>query len=426
MDNVKITRRAVLHGSIPQEEQAVPHPVSESRVEVSDGVKLGIDKPGMSVVILADASALKAHIPAWEKLVDAALEPNVFYEPWMLLPALRAFSVDKNLQFALIFHADPARPLGPPLLCGFFPLEIRSSYQGLGKKLPIRTMSLWRHPFCYVCTPLVRADFHRECLDAFFDWLATGSHGCPLMEFGFINGDGPFHQLLVDYFYENAKLTCVTDCFTRALLRPSVDAEQYLRSALPGIKRKDLRRLEKRLAETGRLEYLALAPDGDVGAWIDEFLQLEALSWKGQAGRALASNEMEREFFVTTATEAFQRGKLMMLALYLNGVAIAHKCNFLAGHGSFAFKIAFDEEYARFSPGILLELENIRLLHARKEMHWMDSCADPDRIMINRLWPDRRTIPTIVVGTGLSPGDLVVAAIPLLRWVNRKLLRRKA
>jgi hypothetical protein len=379
----------------------------------------------MSVVVIKDVTALEEYLPAWRNLVDAALEPNAFYEPWMLIPAVRAFGADKNLQFVLILTPDPARPFGQPVLCGLFPLEIHSHYNGLAKKLPIKTLSLWRHVLCYFCTPLLRTEHSRECLDVFFDWLISGTHGCSLMEFGHIDGDGPFHELLVDYFFEHSNLTCVTECYTRALFRPAVDADQYMRAALPRIRWKEMRRQERRLAETGRLEYLVLEPGGDVGAWIEEFIQLEAISWKGRAGRALACNETWREFFVTAATEAFHRGQLMMLALHLNGRPIAHKCNFLARPGSFAFKIAFDEEYARFSPGVLLELENIRRLHAQTEIRWMDSCADADRFMINHLWPDRRTISTLVLGTGKRGGDFFVAAIPMLRWLNRTLLRRK-
>jgi hypothetical protein len=114
----------------------------------------------------------------------------------------------------------------------------------------------------------------------------------------------------------------------------------------------------------------------------------------------------------------------MMLALSLNGRTIAYKCNFLAGRGSFAFKIAFDEEYARYSPGVLLEYENIRLLHERAGVEWMDSCASPDRMMINQLWPERRTIQTVAVATGKGAGEFFIALIPMLRWISRKVLRR--
>src|SRR6185503_3504833 len=103
---------------------------------------------------------------------------------------------------------------------------------------------------------------------------------------------------------------------------------------------------------------------------------------------------------------------------------IAMKCNFLAGAGSFAFKIAFDETCARYSPGVLLELENIRRLHSRRELRWMDSCADSGHPMIEGLWRDRRTVETLVVSTGKGMGGLVVSALPLLKWIHHRVVRQ--
>ena len=382
----------------------------------------------MSVKVVRDLKELEQYIPAWEDLAQTAIEPNAFYEPWMLLPAIKAFGGGKQVLFVLVQTPDPARLLGAPLLSGVFPLEINGKieFDGLGKPLPFRTLSLWKHERCYLCTPLLRSGYARESLIAFFDWVDTEAHGCPLLELKFIAGDGPFYHLLIDYFDEFRKPNYVSN-FTRAFFRPAADAETYFRGAVSRVRRKEMKRVERRLSETGRLEYLTLNQDGDLMAWIDEFLRVEATGWKGQAGRATASNELEREFFVTAATEAFRRGQLMMLSLHYEGRSIAHKCNFLAGHGSFAYKIAFDEEYARYSPGVLLEMENINQLHQSSEITWMDSCADPDRFMINQLWSARRTISTLVVGTGKAPGDLIVAAIPMLRWLKRKLgwLKRK-
>jgi hypothetical protein len=342
----------------------------------------------------------------------------------MLMPAIRAFGAGQRVRFALITAPDPARPLGPPLLAGLFPLEQQSRYQGLSQKLPFKTLRLWKHKYCYLCTPLIRAGYGREVIAAFFDWLAAGSHGCSLMEFTFIAGDGLFYNLLIDYFDRHAKLNYVTSCFMRALFRPASDAEAYMRAALHSTRRHELRRHERRLSETGRLEYPSLEPGDDVAAWIEEFLQIEAISWKGKGGRALARDEADREYFVEVAKEAFRRGRLMMLAMRLDGRPIAHKCNFLSGPGSFAFKIAFDEKYARHSPGVLLELENIRRLHTQSKIKWMDSCADPSHPVLDRLWPDRRTIQDVVVGAGRSLGDWVVATAPLLRLLNRKLRRK--
>jgi hypothetical protein len=379
----------------------------------------------MSVVIVDDLTALEKSVAAWEELAANAVEPNVFYEPWMLMPALRAYGGASRFLFALIQTPDPARPLGPPLLCGFFPLELKDYYHGTSRKLPLKTLCLWRKPeMIYLCTPLIRAGYGREALAAFFEWLGAGDHKCSLMEFGFVTGEGPFHHLLLDYLNESPKSTHVTEAFTRALFRPAADAEDYMRSSLPRFRRKELRRQEKRLAETGRLEYTALEQGDDADALFEEFLEFEANSWKGKSGRAIVCSEADRKYFLEIARGAFRRGKLMMLALRFNSRPIAYKLNFLSGVGSFAFKIAFDEEYARYSPGVLLELENIRLLHERPQIRWMDSCADPDRFMINRLWTDRRAIQTMVLSTGKPQGDLALAALPLLKWGNRLIFRR--
>jgi hypothetical protein len=382
------------------------------------------NKSGLSVTVVEDLTVLERYVPAWEDLVASAIEPNVFYEPWMLMPAIRAFGAGRPAQFALILAPDPARPLGPPLLAGLFPLIQQKMYQGLGRKLPLKSLRLWGHKYCHLCTPLIRAGYGREVIAAFFDWLAAGSHGCSLMEFGFIAGEGAFYNLLTDYINRHAKLNYVTSRFMRALLRPASDIETYMRTAFNGAQRHELRRHERRLSEVGRVEYLSLESGDDVAAWIEEFLRIEAASWKGMVGRALVCNETDREYFVEVAKEAFRRGQLMMLALHVDGRPIAHKCNFISGPGSFAFKIAFDEEYARYSPGVLLEFENIRRLHAQSKVMWMDSCADPSHPMFDRLLADRRIIQDVVVAAGRPLGDWLVAATPLLRLLKRKLRRK--
>jgi len=370
----------------------------------------------MSVTAVATPAALAEFIPAWEDLAASALDPNVFYEPWMMMPALRNFGAAKQLLIALIFTADPARP-GTPLLCGLFPLECGRGYKGM----PVKFLRLWRHKHCFLTTPLIRAGYERQTLEKFFDWLATDARSGALLEINMIAGAGPFHQTLTDCLYNSGKTNRAFDSHTRALFQPAADADTYLCAALSTKHLKMIRRQERQLSEIGRLEYDALTPNDDVAAWIEEFLQLEAGGWKGRESSALASNESERSYFKSIATEAFRRGRLVMLALRLDGRPIASKLNFLAGRASFTFKIAFDENYARYSPGMLLEVENVRRLHAQSRIEWVDSCADPLNFMFNRLWLARRTIQNLIISTGKAPGDLVVSVTPLLSWINRKI-----
>jgi len=381
---------------------------------------------GMLVVVIDDFTALEKYVPAWEDLAANAIEPNAFYEPWMLMSAMRSFGAGRRLQFALVLDNESARHDGAPLLCGFFPLEQQNHYQGLSRKLPFKTLRLWKHKYCYLCTPLVREGYGQQVIAAFFDWLDAGSHDCSLMEFRFIAGDGLFNGLLMEYFERHIKLHYISMYFLRAMFRPTIDADTYLCAALSAKHRKMIRRQERQLSEIGRLEYDALTPDDDVEVWIEEFLRLEASGWKGRENSAIASDESDQSYFRSIAKEAFRQGRLSMLALRLDGRPIAFKCDFHAGRGLFTFRIAFDENYARNSPGMLLETENVRRLHARSQIDWVDSCNDSFNFMFNRLWLERRTILDVVVGAGKSWGDWMVAAIPLLKSLNRKLLRRGA
>jgi hypothetical protein len=73
-----------------------------------------------SFTVLDDPARLIDHVAAWEELAASAVEPNVFYEPWMLRPALEAFAQGVALRFILV-HGE--RPGEPARLCGFFPFE---------------------------------------------------------------------------------------------------------------------------------------------------------------------------------------------------------------------------------------------------------------------------------------------------------------
>jgi hypothetical protein len=370
----------------------------------------------LSVVVVRQAADLPEHLVAWQSLAENAIEPNVFYEPWMLLPAIESFGNDADFYFVFIYAPDPLRPFGQKILCGFFPLELCHRY----KKFPVPTFSLWKHLHAFLCTPLIRAEFAQDAIAAFFDWLESADSPGKLMAFRSIAGDGLFHHVLVDELNKRRRLSFISESYNRAFFKPHT-TEPAIVEGMSGRHKKELRRKQNRLAEQGRLEYVALEAGDDLDTWVQEFVHLELSGWKGREGSAFASQALNRTFFEAAIKDAFLNGQLMMLALRLDGKAIAMKCNLLSGRGSFAFKIAFDECYSQFSPGVLLEMENINRLRAMFETEWMDSCAASEHFMINRLWTSRRNIETMLVSTAKPLADLLVSALPLFRWLNHKL-----
>jgi hypothetical protein len=73
------------------------------------------------------------------------------------------------------------------------------------------------------------------------------------------------------------------------------------------------------------------------------------------------------------------------------------QCNLRAGEGLFCFKVAYDEELGRHSPGAQLEVGALERFADGEQAMWMDSCAAPDAELINRLWPDRTTLSTLII-----------------------------
>ena len=369
----------------------------------------------MNVTILTDPRALAAHLAAWDDLAASAIEPNVFYEPWMLMPAIEGFGKGVDFRFVLLFAPHPTFASKPPILCGFFPFARHARYRGL----PLTVLRLWQYLAMPLCLPLVRASHAQACLSAFWRWLQTAPEGMAMVDLAWIPGEGPFYRRLVDEIDYNAAITFQTGCTTRALFRPAQTAEEYLqRAPTSGRHLKGLRRQERRLAEAGQMAYVALSSPADAKMWIESFMQLESAGWKGGQGTALLLREAERSFFLATMSEAARRGRLMMLGLQLNGAFIAMKCNVTAGCGAFALKITYDEAYASYSPGILLEIENIRRLHAQSGIEWMDACAVPRHFMIDRLWSDRRVLQGVLVATNRR-GGLLLSVMPLLCGLKR-------
>jgi CelD/BcsL family acetyltransferase involved in cellulose biosynthesis len=367
----------------------------------------------MTVVLATSPDALDAHLPAWDELATAALEPNVFQESWMIAPGWRAFGAGEAIQALFVYSGDR--------LDGVFVLERVTRLYGL----PMAVLRSWTHQYSPLGTPLVRAGAAAECLDALFDWLAHQPGGAPIAAFTDYGADGPFQRALASCARRRRLAWFDAQTYPRAVLRRAGGASGVVAAAVSPGRLKELRRQRRRLEEAGTVELRALQPGADANPWIRAFLDLERAGWKGRAQTALASHPAHQRFFEQIALDAHRRGRLRLLGLFVDDRPIALKCNLVAAPGSFAWKIAFDEAFARCSPGVLLELEHVATFHDEPGLAWMDSCATEDHQMIDRLWSERRAIAVTLLSTGrTTTGRLLVAALDPLRRLYR--LARRA
>lgn len=371
------------------------------------------DHPGreQTVHVHSDPRTLLEHVPAWERLVEMAAEPNAFLEPFFLLPALE--HVAHSGVEVVRFEATPVS--GSPtrrVLCGLLVLRRRGRFS--------KGDGLWKHAYSYLGTPLVRRDATPETIAVMLDWLA--SRGTPLFGMEWMRADGPFFRHYWAEVQERGLDYWVQEQVQRALFVPDSSSAAFQARAISKKLRKELARMRRRLAETGSLASSTLAvdaPSPELEQWIEHFITLEASGWKGRAGSAFGHIPSHATFLRTVLRAAHTQGKLMMLRVDFEGRPIAMNIAFLSGDGGFYFKIAHDEEFARYSPGLQLELDFIDTLHNRKSVRWIDSCAAPAHPMIDRLWDQRRIVQTVRVATAPGRGRFALCILPFARLARR-------
>lgn len=324
-------------------------------------------------------------------LLEQPLEQNVFYEPWMLATALETLP-SSGIHIVVISECRGGE------VTGIFPFQLSHRLRGL----PLRVLKSWQHPYCFLCTPLLLAPQARQTLRGCFDWLESRHAPARIVELELYAADGPFDALLQTELAERPRWRSHWYRCERPMFRPA---------QAPGISGrhlKELRRRSRRLAEAGELAYRVLAPGENVEPWLARFLDLEASGWKGRQRTALACDRGSREFFERAARAAAARGRLQMLSLELDGAPIVMMCSFLAGEGAFGFKMAYDERYAKYSPGVLLQLFNMQHLGEYwPRTQWLDSCADTQHSLLNRLWTQRRCLGGRVMTSRHIPAALI-------------------
>jgi CelD/BcsL family acetyltransferase involved in cellulose biosynthesis len=316
--------------------------------------------------------ALDPIVPAWRALAERALEPNVFYEPAFARAAAPVFG--GGVSAGLVWLHDK--------LIGFLPGRVTRRYG-----IPPTVLTGWTHPYAPLGTPLLDRDDGAVALAAWLDHLARDASLPGLWLLPFLP-DGPFARTLDAALAMRGGRSVAYGAHRRALLAPE-DRGAYLAHAVGAGKRKELRRQRRRLAEAGAVTAdLATEPQA-VAAALADFFALEAQGWKGRAGSAAAMHEPLRRFVAEAVAALAAEGKARIDRLRVGDAAAATIVTLRSGASAWTWKIAYDEAYARYSPGVQLMVDLTESLLADPTVARVDSCATADHPMIDHLWRER-------------------------------------
>ena len=355
-------------------------------------VPVPIAAPRSGQAELVAASAIDAALLwAWQELDRQTAGTNVFVESKVLPAALAHCDPDGRAQLFLLWQGIPRLSQ----LIGLMPLSLEPLY---GNR-PVPNWQNWLHPNAFLGNPLIAHGHERAFWEALLAYCDAHAGRGLFFHLDCFALDDPASRTLFNLCEEQRRRCDVVRRHERAFLQSPLGAEAYYEKAVRSKKRKELRRQTRRLEDMGALTFDRSEGGEGLERWVDEFLALEAAGWKGQEESALGSQADTRALFCEMLGALAETGRLELLALRFEGAPIAMLVNLRSGEGVFSFKTAFDEAFARFSPGVLLQIENYALLD-RPDVAWADSCAAPDHPMIDSLWTERRAIGRVSIAIG--------------------------
>ncbi len=352
----------------------------------------------------------------WQRLAERAIEPNAYYLPdWEA--AVNASARDRGGAMALTAwgHVDGADDATARLI-------------GL---LPV--VSAWR-AYRIPIPALVSADAYGPLGTALLDQHAADEAAHRMLRQA--REAGTRALILRDIPLQGTALAAFTRALAADGLAPQVlqsrdragldatrDAEDLLRDALGPKKLKELRRQRNRLAEHGEVTFTVARQPDETARALDIFLALEASGWKAQRGTAMSQHDGDLRFIHRATAALSARGQCEIATLMAGATPVAAGLVLRHLDRAYWFKLGFDEQFARTSPGVQLALDLTRHLCADPAIGFVDSSTNAGPSMIDPIWRDRLAIGDVLIP--LRRNDPTVAAIPIALRL-RKLAREPA
>lgn len=323
-------------------------------------------------------------------LSNRAIEPNVFFSGRFLAPAIPRLD-ERQLRIALIRDEHQGRMRSRLLM----PYSIEKPGFAIGPSI----MRVWSNPFAPLGTPLLDTEEAAETIDNLFEALADRAARLPdVLVLPDVRLNGRFTQLLRAVALSRDLPLTTANVVQRPFLESYEEGETYLANAVAKEHLRDIRRQFRRLAREGRLVHNVARQPNEVRHRLEEFLALEAAGWKGRKRSAMVMDRYHAAFAREAVNNLAEADAVRIHTLDFNGQAIASLVVLIMGGEAYTWKTAYDENYARYSPGKLLMTELTEWHLDDANIVRTDSCAVPDHPIMSRFWTEREEMGTLVIG----------------------------
>lgn len=360
------------------------HPIDPAMLE-----RLSSERPTRKLAVYPATAGFEL-VEELDFLSARAIESNIFFNPHFLAPAMPRLE-DREVRLAVIRDGNEHRSRLRLLV----PFSVEKPPIPVG----VSVMRTWSNPFGPLGTPLLDRDDPVGVVEDFFAMLSRPHLKLPkVLMLPEMRLDGPVASVLKTVA-ETSGLPLLTVGQTeRPFLESTLDGDAYLKNSLSTHHLGEYRRLRRRLAEQGKLEHhVARGPD-EIRPAIETFLAIEAAGWKGRKRTAMAADRYRAAFAREAVHGLAEQDICRIHSLTLDGKPIASLIVFIEAGVAYTWKTAYDEDYAAFSPGVLLLIDVTRQHLEDPNIDLTDSCAVPDHPVVSRLWSERKPIGTLMIG----------------------------
>ena len=286
-------------------------------------------------------------------------------------------------------------------------MPVVSGWQALGIPLPF--LVAWQ-PYTRLTTPLLDASRAAEAAAGLIDAArAEGARALLHIDYA---PDGAAAQALHGVLAARGVTPRVLRVRDRAILDATVEPDAMLHDALGAKKLKELRRQRNRLEDGGEVKFTVVTSPADVSAALNNFLALESSGLKGARGTALAADDGDVAFMRAATAALATDGLCEVVTLTAGDKPVAAGIVLRHGERAYFFKIAYDEELAKSSPGVQLTLDLTRHLCADASITSIDSTANAYHPMIDKIWRGRMAIASALIP--LRANDPLIGTIQFL------------
>ena len=334
------------------------------------------------MISVSICSPSRAIADQWNDLAGRA-SSNVFMDPAALTAASEMKFARVQMLLAWEEGATPAR------LVGIWALQLRKValfWPTLLEAVP--------YNYAFLSNPVVDPAFMAEVIPAFFAAVARSAlpNVLSLKDF---DAASPTYAAVVAALAARGQvpLTLAQD------QRPVVSRDVGLKRS--GSTRKKLRQDWNRLAALGAVDVVNDRTPDAVRQAFEAFLALEAASWKGMQGTALLSAPQDAAFVRRLVSDLADLQNASVALLRIDGQVIAAQVVLYCGATAYTWKTAYDEAFARYSPGALLVDKVTEALFATPGIDAIDSCSDGAGFMA-QLWSGRRPMADLLIDVGAS------------------------